>query len=201
MPEFSMADLGEQEIPKESFEGFDYIALGHYHNFSQVAPHAYYAGATERTSQSERDFAKGFVQVDLDPWNVSFVEIPSRVMLDMPALDVSGKRGDEIAEAVKEEIEKIGGGDKVVRLTVKGASEEALKTIPSGVIADLRQRTYALDIRFEKDRSESQATQFGRAAIGRLDKSFVTFLDTVDLSGFDSERLRAEGLKYLSAEQ
>ena len=201
MPEFSMADLGEQEIPKECFEPFDYVALGHYHNFSQVSARAFYAGATERTSQSERDFAKGFVLVDMDPFNTSFVEIPSRVMLDIPILDVSGKRGDEIAAAVKGEIEKVGGEDKVVRLTVTGASEEALKTIPSAVIADLKQRSYALDIRFEKDRSEIQATQFGRTAIGRLDESFVAFLQTVDLSGFDLERLRKEGLKYLAAEQ
>ena len=201
MPEFSMADLGEQEIPKESFEGFDYVALGHYHNYSQVAPRAFYAGATERTSQSERDAKKGLVQVDLDPFGVTFVEIPTRAMVDVPAIDVSGKRGDEIAVALKAYIEKVGGEDKVIRLTVSGASEEALKTIPSAVIADLKQRSYALDIRFEKDKTETETTQFGRSAIGRLDQSFLSFLDTVDLKGFDIDRLRKEGLKYLSAEE
>ncbi|HVP07328.1 MAG TPA: metallophosphoesterase, partial [Candidatus Acidoferrum sp.] len=38
MPEFSMADLGEQELPLAVMEPFDYTALGHFHNYCRVAP-------------------------------------------------------------------------------------------------------------------------------------------------------------------
>ncbi|MEW5994937.1 MAG: DNA repair exonuclease, partial [Candidatus Zixiibacteriota bacterium] len=59
MPEFSMAELGELEIPLEVMDGFDYVALGHFHNHCQVAPRVWYAGSTERLSQAERDVSKG----------------------------------------------------------------------------------------------------------------------------------------------
>ncbi|MFQ5453310.1 MAG: exonuclease SbcCD subunit D, partial [Candidatus Zixiibacteriota bacterium] len=36
MPEFSMADLGEQEFPLDILDRFDYTALGHFHNYCKV---------------------------------------------------------------------------------------------------------------------------------------------------------------------
>jgi len=201
MPEFSMADLGEQEVPIDLLEGFDYVALGHYHNHTQVAAKAYYAGATERLSQAEREHSKGFVIVDLKPFKVAFREVHCREMISLPVIDATGKRGDQVAAIIKEILDNIDSSDKIVRLKVEGVSEETLKTIPVNVITELKQKSYSLDLSFEREKAADETQQFGRSAIGRLDAGFLKFLQTADLRGFDRERLEKEALEYLADEQ
>ncbi|MEW6413423.1 MAG: DNA repair exonuclease [Candidatus Zixiibacteriota bacterium] len=200
MPEFSMADLGEQEFPVELMERFDYVALGHYHNQTQVASRAWYAGSTDRLSQAERDVAKGFAEIHLEPFEVLFHAVRCRDMVSLDVIDASGMRGDQLAAIIQEKVSRLDSRDKIVRLKIEGVSEESLKTLPVGVISSLKQKSFSLDIAFEKEKSDDAAASFGRSAIGRLDEGFVKFLDTVDLKGFDKEWLRTEGLKYLSSE-
>lgn len=201
MPEFSMADLGEQEFPVEIMEPFDYTALGHYHNHTRVGPRAYYAGSTERLSQAERDSAKGFVVMDLDPFELSFHPIDCRPMVSLAPINAAGKRGDQLAEIIRQQVEGIGGADKIVRVRVEGVSEETLRTIPAEAISALKQKSFSLDITFAKEKADKAVSPFGRSAIGRLDAGFLQFLETVDLEGFDPESLKREALKYLADEE
>lgn len=199
MPQFSMADLGEQEIPIDLMDMFDYTALGHFHDYCQVAKRAYYSGSTERLSQSERESAKGFAMIDLDPFKIEFHEVYSRPMLDIKPIEASQMRGDQLAQVIKETVEKLDAADKIIRIKVSGVTEETLKTIPVDVLTDLKQKAYSLNISFEKE--ETTAPQFGRSAIGQLDKGFIQFLDQVDLKGFNKDKLIKEALKFLSEEQ
>lgn len=201
MPEFSMAELGELEIPLDVIDRFDYAAMGHFHNYCKVASRAYYAGSTERLSQAEREATKGFVEVDLDPFRVTFHEVRCREMVDIQTINAAGKRGDQLAVILKEKIENLDSSDKIVRLKVEGVTEETLKTIPVDVINELKQKSFALNINFEKAKTDDSGKPFGRSAIGRLDAGFIEFLEVVDLTGFDRERLKREALKYLSLEE
>lgn len=198
MPEFSMADLGEQELPIEVMERFDYTALGHFHNRCEVAPRAWYAGSTERLSQAERDADKGFIEVNLDPFAVGFHEVACRAMADLERIDATGKRGDELLSIIQEKLETLGSGDKIIRVNVEGITDETMKTIPADLMAQLKEKSFSLDIRFEREKGDSEASQFGRSAIGRLDQSFIEYLKSVDLKGFDADRLIREALKYLN---
>jgi exonuclease SbcD len=200
MPQFSMADLGEQELPVEVMDRFDYTAMGHFHNYCRVSRRGFYAGSTERLSQAERDAAKGFVEVNLEPFDVRFHELPTRAMVELTAIDGSGKRGDQLAALIRENVDAVGASDKIVRLKVQGVSEEALKTMPVDVINELKQKAYSLNITFEKEKSEGGGPAFGRTGIGRLDTGFIEFLESMDFIGFDKERLRREALKYLAGE-
>jgi DNA repair exonuclease SbcCD nuclease subunit len=200
MPEFSMADLGEQELPIDIMESFDYTALGHFHNYCKVAERSFYAGSTERLSQSERESPKGFVEVILQPFSVNFHEVQCRQMVDLTPIDARGQRGDELAALLKDKLSEVDSSDKIVRVKVSGVTEETLKTIPADVIADLKQKSFALDISFEKQKNGQESTGFGRSAIGRLDSEFLRFLETIDLKGFDSDKLRQMALTYLSEE-
>jgi DNA repair exonuclease SbcCD nuclease subunit len=201
MPEFSMADLGEMELPLEFLDRFDYAALGHFHNFCQVSERAWYAGSTERLSQSEREAAKGFAVVETDPLEVRFEEVKTRTMIDLPKVDASGKRGDQVVEIIRQQLDAVGSSDKIVRVNVENVSPETLKTLPAEVLVELREKAYSLDIRFDKAAADEEPTEFGRSAIGRLDQSFLNYLETVDLKGFDKDRLIGEAMKYLKAEE
>lgn len=200
MPEFSMADLGEQELPLETMAEFDYTALGHYHNCCQVGPRAWYAGSSERLSQSERESEKGFLEVDLGPLEVRFHPVKTRPMLDLAVIDASEKRGDELVEIIRQKVEAAGAADKIVRLKIKEVSEETLKTMPVSILSDLKQKAFSLNISFERSKGEEELPAFGRAGIGNLDVGFVEFIESVDLTGFDRERIKREALKYLASD-
>lgn len=197
MPEFSMADLGEQELPLEVLKRFDYTALGHFHNHCKVAERAYYAGSSERLSQQERESAKGFAVVELDPFKVTFEKVRAREMIDLATIDATGKRGDVLVDLIKEELDQIDPSDKIVRVKVSGVSEETLRTIPSDRISTMKQNAFALNIQFEKEKSEDPLVAVGRTGVGRVDTGFLEFLESVDLAGFDRERMRREAMKYL----
>ncbi|MEW5995628.1 MAG: hypothetical protein AB1744_14700, partial [Candidatus Zixiibacteriota bacterium] len=115
-------------------------------------------------------------------------------------INAAGKRGDQLAVILKERIEGLRSDDKIVRINVEGVTEETLKTMPTDIINELKQKSFDLRISFEKTRDEEAGVAFGRAAIGRLDVGFLEFLDSVDLTGFDRERLKQEALKYLQVE-
>jgi DNA repair exonuclease SbcCD nuclease subunit len=67
---FLMEEYGEQIFPAE-FEAkltdFQYIALGHWHNFQKIDlhPNAWYSGSTERLSDTEIGAEKGFLKLEI----------------------------------------------------------------------------------------------------------------------------------------
>ena len=71
---------GAVELPGEILESvadFDYIALGHLHQFDRPRVNAVYAGSPERLSWADRASRKGIVEVDLgaDPLDKRFLRL------------------------------------------------------------------------------------------------------------------------------
>ena len=71
---------GAAELPGEILEsvaGFDYIALGHLHQFDRPRVNAAYAGSPERLSWADRATRKGFLEVDLsaEPLDKAFLTL------------------------------------------------------------------------------------------------------------------------------
>jgi DNA repair exonuclease SbcCD nuclease subunit len=92
---FLMEEYGEQVFPAE-FEAklgqFQYIALGHWHNYQQIDVHpcAWYAGSVERLSDTEIGTEKGFLQLDIQPdlsCTVRFEAVPTRPWLRLEMND------------------------------------------------------------------------------------------------------------------
>ncbi len=122
-------------------------------------------------------------------------------MVDMPVIEAKGKRGDELVAIIKEKLAEIKSSDKIVRLKVSGVSEETLKTLPTAVLAELKQKSYSLNIQFEKEKVDESTPQFGRTSIGQIDLKFIEFLETADLKGFDKEKLKSNALRYLASSE
>lgn len=86
---FLMEEYGEQVFPAEfdaKLAGFQYIALGHWHNFQKidVHPNAWYSGSTERLSDTEIGTEKGFINLGFGKNNepaIAFEAIPARPWL------------------------------------------------------------------------------------------------------------------------
>ena len=80
-------EMGEANLHSGMLEGaFDYIALGHYHDFHEHKANSFYAGATERFSFGEVASEPGFAVVEFDGGGVSVehVKIEARTKIDLP---------------------------------------------------------------------------------------------------------------------
>lgn len=95
------------ELPGEILESvaaFDYIALGHLHQFDRPRVNAVYAGSPERLSWADRASRKGIVEVDLaaDPLDRGFVtlhELEGRPRKRLATVD--GGSGDLTGKLVR----------------------------------------------------------------------------------------------------
>lgn len=101
---YLMDEYGEQIFPPEfetKLAAFDYVALGHWHNHQQITlhPNAWYAGSTERLSDTEIGAEKGFVVLDVnskEDYSLTFEAIPSRPWWKLELEDCHRKTLEEI---------------------------------------------------------------------------------------------------------
>jgi exonuclease SbcD len=213
IPEFSMGELAEQEIPSSYLEmPFDYVALGHYHRFCQVSPKVYYAGSTERLSMSELRQEKGFVEVELDTstvhspqstapnsttLNTKFHRIPTREMIELPFVDAWNLDQEQVTQEIEKRIGTDEIGEKIVRLRVRNIPEHIYNSLDFRKIAELKSKAFHFDLRFERkeDKGEAQST---KTSIGKLNVEFGQFLNQLPVENLKKDRLLELGLKYLS---
>lgn len=206
--EFEMADIAEQAFDPDVFQrGYDYIALGHYHNFTRVDQMIYYSGSTERLSQAEAGRPKGFIEVDLDgpaeTDRVSFHEIKVRDMVSLKALDTRGKSAEQIIEELEAAIQDQDPKDKIIRVSLSGISEETYRSLPFDRIAEMKKKAFSLDVRFEKE-AKLEEDFYTDVNIGRLDQAFEKFLDSKKLKNeikTDLKELAGEYLRRAETEE
>ncbi|CUU36938.1 MAG: DNA repair exonuclease [Fimbriimonadales bacterium] len=134
---------------------WDYIALGDYHLFTQVAPNAYYAGATEFTSPNlweEAGKPKGFVLYDTDSRQAEFVEVCTRKVYDLTPIDARELTQAEINQAIQERAEKVNIRNAIVRQRIFNILPEQRSGIDGALIRELRAQAlhYHLDMRLPR---------------------------------------------------
>jgi exonuclease SbcD len=200
IPEFSMGELAEQEIPASYLKmPFDYVALGHYHRHCQVEPRVFYAGSTERLSMSEMGQEKGFVEVDLESEEIKFHRVPTRDMIELPEIDAGHLDQEQVLVKIEKRIETTDITEKIVRLKVTGIPADVYNSLDFRRIAELKSKAFHFDLRFEK--KEDKATeQAGQTSIGKLSREFERFLGQVAVENLSKDRLLKLGLGYLSTE-
>lgn len=118
-------------------ERWNYVALGHYHIATALAPNMWYSGGIERTSTNvwaEAEGAKGFVVYDTERSAAIFHPVRTRPVLDLPRISAVGRSAAEVDEAIEAAVAEIPGGveGKIVRLVVAD--------IPRHVVRELNHR-------------------------------------------------------------
>ncbi len=132
---------GASELPGEILESvasFDYIALGHLHQFDRPRVNAAYAGSPERLSWADRAPRKGIVEVDLsaEPLDKSFLrlhELEGRARKRLATVD--GSNGDltkKIARLAKGK----GLEGAIVRVPIANVSFERFGAIDRRKVGD-----------------------------------------------------------------
>jgi DNA repair exonuclease SbcCD nuclease subunit len=213
IPEFSMGELSEQEIPTSYLEkGFDYVALGHYHKFCQVESGGYYAGSTERLSMAELGQEKGFVEVEIETSTVhspqstetssptirvKFHPVPTRDMIELVAINARDLDQEEILMEIEKRVQVEDFEGKIVRLKVKSIPEHIYNSLDFRKVAELKSKAFYFDLRFER-KDEETKDQSTKTSIGKLNVEFDQFLKQVAVENLNKEKLLELGLKYLT---
>lgn len=146
---------------------WDYVALGHYHVYREVAPNAFYSGSIDYTSanpwgeiREEREGGfhhgmeggKGLIVWDMETSTHVFHPLPvARPLVDLPRLDAAGLTATDVDAAIVERVERVTGGieERVVRLVVENITRHVARQLDQRAIRDIKRRAlhFHLDLR------------------------------------------------------
>jgi len=211
---FASADRAALEIPiaELGVPAWDYVALGHYHVYREIAPNAYYAGSIDYTSANswgelyEERVAgvpgKGFIEQNLENGAHIFHPLPpSRPLIDLPPISARGLTVAEVDERILTAVDGCHGGieDKIVRLIVRDLPRHIARDLDHKALRELRRR--ALHFHLDTRRPEV-ARLSGHGAPGRrpslADVVREKLMSRVLENDIDRKELVALGLRYLS---
>jgi DNA repair exonuclease SbcCD nuclease subunit len=155
----SAAEISSDELRAPSW---DYVALGHYHVYREIAPNAFYSGSIDYTSsnpwgelveQHQAGLAgKGFIERDLVTGEHRFHTLaPSRSMIELQTIDAAGIDAAEldraIARAVQARESEIDGS--IARLVVRNVSRDVARGVDQRALRGVKRRAmhFRLDLR------------------------------------------------------
>lgn len=167
---------------------WDYIAFGHYHSYTELAPNAFYSGAIERTSTNiwqEAKDKKGFIVYDLDNRTHEFITLESpRKVIDIKKINAENLTIEEVNLKIEEEITEIKGLDNsIIRLTVENIDSLFIKHLNYKKIRELTKSAIHFKLNLIKKGSVIKSTNEQGEVIERK-KGVLDFLDE-ELAGFD----------------
>jgi len=197
--EFSMGEFNEQEVQTGYLkQEFDYIALGHYHQLTQVAENCFYSGSIERLSFNELGQQKGFIEFNLATKEMEFHELDVRPMHDLGRIDASNLCADTLMQKLEETIASSKIEKKIVRLTVEDISLPAYNSLDFVKIKQNIAPALHFDLRFSK-KEEAFQIHAPQTSIGCLTNEYQNYISGIAIDDFDKEKILQLGLEYLDS--
>jgi len=199
MEVFRMNEFNELLAPGNRLEsGFDYVALGHFHEHCSPSDSTVYSGSTERLGFGEVGQPKGFVELDPDRGKWKFRETECRPMMDLVAIDCKGLQAKDIFDAV---MDSIGSSDLVgaiVRQRLNEIDRRQLALLDTQAIRKAASEALHFELRPQAAGADQKVAP-ADAVFDSVEREYVSFLARVALDGLDAGKLESEGLKYLES--
>jgi DNA repair protein SbcD/Mre11 len=199
-------EMGEANLPAGMLEGaFDYIALGHYHEFHKHKENSYYAGATERFSFGEVGSTPGFAIIEFGSSGVSVEHVPieTRPMVDLPFIRARNLDAQELTEEIRKLTEHADLDGAIVRLRAYDVRRGVTSGIDRDLLRDLQRRclNFSLEIHAE-ERPEVRNGGPDSAVFGPLEEEFAAFVkehrERGELEKEFAEEFLEKGRAYLA---
>ena len=213
IPRAAMDERAAVEIPREALgiPRWDYIALGHYHVFREVAPNAYYSGSVEYTSANpwgelveERAAGlkgKGMIEYDLERRVHRFHPFETvRRLVDLPPFSARGLSAVDVDGRITGCVDGCEDGidDKIVRLVIRDIPRHIARELDHQALRGFKRR--ALHFLLDTRRPEIIRVH-GHGAPGRRPSLAETVREKLRSrvleSDIDREALVTLGLRYL----
>jgi exonuclease SbcD len=184
---------------------WDYVALGHYHIATDLAPNMWYAGAIERTSTNlwQETGDKGFVLYDTETGRGEIHAVETRPVLDLPRISARGKTGAEVDDAILQAVDSVAGGvaGKIVRLVVADAPRHVVRELNHRRIREWKAEAlhFHLDARPpEVRRRVASGAPVRRQTLAEQVESFLARHWTLSAADLNRERLVELGTRYVA---
>jgi exonuclease SbcD len=198
-------EMGEANLYSGMLEGaFDYIALGHYHEFHRYKENSFYAGATERFSFGEVASEPGFAIVEFDGGvSVEHVKIEARPMVDLPFIRARNLDARELTDEIRHQTENADLDGAVVRLRVYDVRRGVASGLDRELVRDLQHRclNFSLEIHTE-ERPDTADGAPASAVFGPLEEEFAAFVkerkENGELEKGFAEEFLKKGSGYLA---
>ena len=193
MNEFNELMATDSQLNK----GWDYVALGHYHEHCEVGKNIVYAGSTERFGFGHVNQPKGFVMLDTDKNKWKFHEIKIRPMLDLKKIDCNDMKADDIASAIRKNVDKANIVDAIIRQKLQDIDRRELGLLDMSFIRKITKDALHFELRpAAKEAGQKVASQ--DAAFDSLEIEFITYLAKIAIEGADPKEIETLGLQYLA---
>ena len=199
-------EMGEANLQSGMISGgFDYVALGHYHEFHEHRPYAFYAGATERFGFGEVDSVPGFAIVEFDGDGLAGVEhvpIGTRPMLDLPKISAREMDAAELTEEIRHRTESVDLDEAIVRLRVYDVRRGVASGIDRDLLRDLRRRCLNFSLEIHPEERFEEVDGPATAVFGPLAEEFAAFVtarrERGDLEAKFADEFLEKGRGYLT---
>ncbi|MHB1487307.1 MAG: metallophosphoesterase family protein [Acidimicrobiales bacterium] len=189
------ADINEIEVDVTELRS-DLVLLGHYHNYTRVAPNIWYAGSTDTFSfGDEPQRVKGVVVLDTDTGECRHLGLgDQRQLVTLPTVMAWGMSPSDLQQAVVERVSTIPPG-AVARLFLDGVEPEAYRLIDLEAVREAH--GHALVCKLEPEFAQVSA-QVEMPDLDTLGARWTHYVQDQDLTGFDAEDLDRLGREYLT---
>jgi len=194
--EFKMNELNELLIPTRILQKeFDYIALGHYHTYTQLEENAFYSGSTEHLSFAESSDTKGFLEVEYRRnLHTKFIPISTRPMINVPSIDCRKLSIQQVMEKIEQQIESIHPQNKIVRIQLHEIPLQVYRRIEHNKIR--KQCKGAVHFEIKADIFKESEQNFSEnARIESIASEFVKFIQKKNPK--NKKLLQQLGLEYI----
>jgi DNA repair protein SbcD/Mre11 len=160
---------GEEEIADSLLDAdFDYIALGHYHEFDRPRRNAWYSGSTERIGWGDEPAEPGYNLVELpapgEPPIVTHVPLDARPMKTLAPLDGEGCDARAIADRVLARLADLGQPSALVRVQILNAPRPIRREAESILRREAQELVWWLQVYSPADVLASFGERRGEAA-------------------------------------
>lgn len=198
---YRMDEFNEQNVALSSIgDGWDYVALGHFHRFSEVRKNVYYSGSTERLGFGEAGQEKGLVEVELESHKVTFHKIEIRDMVDLRPMDAAGLASSEILQKARALLSSSSVDDKIIRLVISHVSSDAYKSLDLPAIRRLGGSALHFELRVDREEAEN-GVEAGETHIGLLADEYKKYVARLDMSDEKKRKLMDLGMVYFDKEE
>lgn len=199
--DFRTGEFHEQVVPQNELPaGMDYVALGHYHRATEVAPGVWYAGSTERCTFRELGETKSVNLVDLAAGTVTPIPLATRPMVELPALALEGVPEIEMAPSLYRALKHTPFEAAIARLRVTGMPAHVHATLDFPRVREMIATALHFELQIDVVREDAPGASEGH--IGQLTEEFDAFLAKKALgAGEDRDALLAAARELLLSAQ
>jgi DNA repair exonuclease SbcCD nuclease subunit len=221
-----LMDFGAATLAREAIDPdrWDYVALGHYHLRSRLAPNMFFAGAIERTSLNiwaeadnarevsggrledtwpEAGWGKGFIEFEFATGRAEFHELDSpREVIDLAPIITGDLTPGELDAEIENTISAVPGGieEKIVRLRIFDIPREVYRELDHRKIRDYRTRALHFHVVAQPPlimRRDYSGAPGRRLTLPRELEEYIKHRWRPELDKIDRGALIELGLRYL----